>query len=79
MCELLGLAFNEPVTVSISFRAFRHRGATNPDGWGLAWFKDGRPEIRKEPKPANESGAALDVVDKPNSFVSNIFIAHVRR
>jgi len=79
MCELLGLAFNEPVTVSISFRAFRHRGATNPDGWGLAWFKDGRPEIRKEPAPANKSGAALDVVDKPNSFVSNIFIAHVRR
>ena len=34
MCELLGLAFNEPVTVSISFRAFQHRGATNPGRLG---------------------------------------------
>jgi predicted glutamine amidotransferase len=78
MCELLGLAFNEPVTVSISLRAFQHRGAANPDGWGLAWFKDGQPEIRKEPASANRSRAVLDVLSKPNSFISNIFIGHVR-
>lgn len=77
MCELLGLAFNEPVTVSISFRAFQHRGATNPDGWGLAWFKDGQPKIRKEPAAANKSSTARDVLKKPDSFVSNIFIGHV--
>ena len=36
MCELLGLAFNKPISPSLSFRGFRHRGERNPDGWGLA-------------------------------------------
>lgn len=76
MCELLGLAFNEPVTVGISFRGFRHRGATNPHGWGLAWFHNGRPEIRKEPVPADRSTNALAVQNMRIS--SNIFIGHVR-
>lgn len=76
MCELLGLAFNEPVTAGISFRGFRHRGASNPDGWGLAWFSNGRPEIQKEPAPANASAGALAVQTKRIS--SEIFIGHVR-
>jgi len=76
MCELLGLAFNEPVTVGISFRAFRHRGAANPHGWGLAWFHDGQPEIRKEPAPAHKSDNLNALLDKRIS--SNIFIGHVR-
>lgn len=76
MCELLGLAFNEPVTVGISFRGFRHRGADNPHGWGLAWFRGGRPEIRKEPAPADESDAAVAV--QKMSISSPIFIGHVR-
>lgn len=78
MCELLGLAFNEPITVSISFRGFRHLGASNPDGWGLAWFhSDGQLEIRKEPAQANASRTALAV--QKMSVSSPIFIGHVRR
>lgn len=76
MCELLGLAFNEPVRVGISFRGFRHRGATNPHGWGLAWFQDARPEIRREPAPANTSTAAFAL--QKMSISSDIFIGHVR-
>jgi predicted glutamine amidotransferase len=36
MCELLGLNFNQPVTIDISFSVFRDRGKRNPDGWGMA-------------------------------------------
>jgi len=77
MCELLGLAFNEPVTVRISFRAFRHRGRHNPHGWGLAWFHEGRPEIQKEEyPPAHRSEKARNLLNCP--IVSHIFIGHVR-
>lgn len=76
MCELLGLAFNEPVTVGISFPGFLRRGASNPDGWGLAYFHDGRPRIRKEPAPANKSPAAEKV--QREDISSQIFIGHVR-
>lgn len=37
MCELLGLCFNLPVRPDIPFKGFRHRGANNPDGWGIAF------------------------------------------
>ncbi len=76
MCELLGLAFNRPVTASVSFRGFRHRGAYNRDGWGLAWFVDGRPEIQKEPRGADVSPVARSIQDRRVS--SDIFIGHVR-
>jgi len=76
MCELLGLAFNEPVTARISFRGFRHRGATNPDGWGLAYFYEGHPKITKEPAPAINSDLAAALQEK--SISSHIFIGHVR-
>jgi glutamine amidotransferase len=76
MCELLGLAFNEPVTAGISFRGFRHRGGRNPDGWGLAWFSNSQAEIRKEPAAASKSETArLLQTDKASS---SIFIGHVR-
>ena len=77
MCELLGLAFNEPVTAGISFRGFRHRSASNSHGWGLAWFEDGRASIQKEAAPAIESKAALNA-QTDTSISSSIFIGHVR-
>lgn len=77
MCELLGIAFNEPVTASISFRGFRHRGNKNPDGWGLAWFKNRQAEIRKEPAPAHESSLAA-ALQMDRQISSHIFVGHVR-
>lgn len=80
MCELLGLAFNEPVTASIIFRGFRHRGKQNPDGWGLAWFSNNAVQIRKEPAPASESAEATRLQRKMAKQISSpIFIGHVRR
>jgi predicted glutamine amidotransferase len=77
MCELLGLAFNEPVTARISFRGFRHGGAANPDGWGLAWFENGQLKIEKEPKAANSSEKALEF-QSDHRISSPVFIGHVR-
>ncbi|MEW6110466.1 MAG: class II glutamine amidotransferase [Nitrospirota bacterium] len=77
MCELLGLNFNQPVQCSLSFRGFRHRGAYNPHGWGIARF-DGRAcQVFKEPAKALNSRLATFLRDY-ESFVSKIFIGHVR-
>lgn len=78
MCELLGLNFNQPVRCSLSFRGFCHRGEKNPHGWGIARF-DGRAcQVFKEPIKASSSKLATFLRDY-ESFVSKIFIGHVRR
>ncbi|MEM3421857.1 MAG: class II glutamine amidotransferase [Candidatus Hadarchaeum sp.] len=77
MCELLGLNFNKPVRCSLSFRGFLHRGRYNPHGWGIARF-DGRAcQVFKEPIKAPNSKLATFLRDY-ESFVSKIFIGHVR-
>lgn len=78
MCELLSLNFNQPVRCSFSFRGLRHRGENNPHGWGVARF-DGRAcQVFKEPIKALNSKLATFLRDY-ESFVSKIFIAHVRK
>jgi predicted glutamine amidotransferase len=77
MCELLGLCFNQPVLPSLSFRGFRRRGRHNPDGWGLAAWRDGATQIFKEPVRADDSCLAAFVRDYPG-LESRVFIAHVR-
>lgn len=76
MCELLGLAFNRPVDFEFSHTGFRHRSRDNPDGWGVAWFDEGRPVVRKEPRMAltSERSRALS----GSGVRSRIFIGHVR-
>lgn len=76
MCQLLGLNFNKPVKIDLSFRGFRHRGKNNPDGWGLAYYMKNSLEIIKEEKSAFDSVEAEELVNK--NFVSKIFISHVR-
>jgi predicted glutamine amidotransferase len=78
MCELLGLSFNQPVTIDISFPAFRDRGKSNPDGWGMAWFgRDGLLRLVKEPIPSYQSQIAMDL-PYYSTVKSDIFISHVR-
>lgn len=55
MCELLGLAFNNPINPSLSFRGFRRRGNKNPHGWGIAFYPDNSCQIIKEPLNADNS------------------------
>jgi predicted glutamine amidotransferase len=77
MCELLGLAFNKPITPGLSFRGFRHRARPNRHGWGLAAITPTGARITKEPLPADRSGAAESLRDDP-TLTAPIFIGHVR-
>ena len=77
MCELLGLAFNKPVSPGLSFRGFRHRGRRNRDGWGLAAITANKATIHKEPINAEESEAAAMLPDR-DPLSAPLFIGHVR-
>jgi predicted glutamine amidotransferase len=77
MCELLGLAFNRPVSSGLSFRGFRHRSHHNRDGWGLAAITANKPTIIKEPINAEESDTAATLPDR-DPLRAPLFIGHVR-
>jgi predicted glutamine amidotransferase len=77
MCELLGLAFNQPVSPGLSFRGFRHRADRNPHGWGLAAISPRRVTIVKEPLNAEKSDVARDIPERTN-LTAPTFIGHVR-
>ncbi|MCX8110165.1 MAG: class II glutamine amidotransferase [Syntrophorhabdaceae bacterium] len=77
MCELLGLNFNQPVQCSLSFRGFRHRGESNPHGWGIVRFDGKACQVFKEPIKALDSKLAVFLRDY-EFFKSKIFIGHVR-
>jgi len=77
MCELLGLAFNKPISPSLSFRGFRHRAERNPDGWGLAAITPTKARITKEPIRADQSDVSRALRDDPR-LTAPIFIGHVR-
>lgn len=77
MCQLLALAFNEPVQPALSFRGFRHRASCNPHGWGLASFTGSTAKITKEPTRADTSDVAESILEN-HHLSSRIFIGHVR-
>lgn len=77
MCELLGLSFNQPISPTLSFRGFRHRGKSNPHGWGLAFYPDKSVQVIKEPIKAGRSSLSEFIKNYPK-IKSKIFIAHVR-
>ena len=77
MCELLGLAFNKPISPGLSFRGFRHRAQRNRHGWGLAAIGPTKARITKEPIRADESDKSRSLRDDP-TLVAPLFIGHVR-
>lgn len=78
MCQLLGLSFNQPINPFISFRGFRHRGKTNPCGWGIAFYPDRSACIIKEPLESGKSKLSQFLMDYP-LVKSDIIISHVRK
>ncbi len=78
MCELLGLAFNEPISPTLSFREFGHRCINNPDGWGLAFYPDEAAQIIKEPVKLSESSLFEFIKGYPH-IKSKIILSHVRK
>lgn len=76
MCELFGLSCNaeDRAIRSLSILA-REYSPANPDGWGLAWYRDGRAILHKAPERALDSPAFAALIAKATS---SIFIAHMR-
>ncbi len=77
MCELLSMSFNLPVRPNVSFRGFRHRGKSNPHGWGIAFYPDESAQIIKEPIQAGKSPLS-EFLQAYQEVKSKVFIAHVR-
>jgi len=71
------MSFNLSVKPSISFRGFRHRGESNPDGWGIAFYPDESAQIIKEPIKATKSRLSK-FLQEYQQLKSKIFIGHVR-
>ncbi len=79
MCELFGMSTSAAVAPGESLREFRQRGgqtADNPDGWGIAWRKNGAFRLAKEPRPACSSTLFENLC---LSLCSDLIIAHVRK
>ena len=76
MCDLLGMSFSTPINARISLDIFQLRGEVNPDGWGLAYYRDEYLQVIKEAKAAIES-TLFDFIE--NYPQSKTFISHVRR
>jgi len=77
LCELLGLAFNKPISPGLSFRGFRHRAERNRHGWGLAAISPTKARITKEPIRADQSDVSQALRDD-RRLTAPIFIGHVR-
>ena len=79
MCELFGASSSTPRALSRWLRPFRLRGgesADNPDGWGVAFWSGGYPNIEKSPEPGCSSTPFLHLSE---SLDSDLVIAHVRK
>jgi len=78
MCRLFALAASRPVDLVFSLGAapvsLRRQSEDNPDGWGLGWYEEGRPVLRKEPLCAASSPSFREA----GAARSRLFVAHVR-
>jgi len=80
MCRLLGVVSNQSCNIYDLLcdceHPFAQFGVSNPDGWGMGWYVDSRPNLYKEDKAANES---IELPKYARSAFSTLFIAHVRK
>lgn len=79
MCELLGISSSRPVNALDLLHVFRRRGgetADNPDGWGIAFLRDDRFTLHKEPLPAARSHGFVELAAAVHT---DLLIGHVRK
>lgn len=72
MCELFGMSCNSPDTAIFSLKKFAELSPKNPDGWGVAYYENGKAHIDKQTEMGNDY---LNIIKKAKS---NIIIAHLR-
>ena len=78
MCELLGINAGQVADVGPWLRRFQSRGseaANNPDGWGLAYVRDGGFRVYKSPTPGANSALFSALC---NVVRSSLVVGHVR-
>jgi glutamine amidotransferase len=80
MCELLGMSANVPTDICFSFTGLMERGGSSGphrDGWGIAFYLDGRGRSIHDPHP----GADSEIADlfKKTSIKSHVVISHIRQ
>ena len=49
MCELFGMSCQQPDRAVHSLLSFKEFSGENRDGWGLAYYQDGKAVIEREP------------------------------
>lgn len=66
MCELMGMSFNRKVKAKFSFKGLLNHSPKNKDGWGLAYYPEGRQaaQVFKEPV----KGAASQLAEFIQSY-----------
>lgn len=77
MCELLGMSFNKLANPKVPFKEFQQMGKDNPHGWGIAYYKNQKALIKKEPINALSSDFLKNEKNLENIF-SKIIIGHIR-
>lgn len=79
MCELFGASASLSRDYAHWLTTFRARGgatADNPDGWGLAWWRDGTASIEKAPEAGHRSERLRQLAEE---VVGDLVLAHVRK
>lgn len=79
MCELFGGSASKARRYTPWLTSFQARGggiADNPDGWGLARWRNGRATIEKSPEPGHRSARFSSLAENVSS---NLVLAHVRK
>lgn len=78
MCRLFGVVANKPGEFSSILEQFKEKfSETNPDGWGIGWYENGKGQFFKEGIPAHDPASQLSRVSK--EVKSQIILAHVRK
>jgi glutamine amidotransferase len=76
MCDLFGMSCNAEDRAWKSLTVFANQHSDeNPDGWGIAYYYNGKAIVKKAPEKAKTSQTFFSVIEKAKS---NILIAHVR-
>lgn len=80
MCRLFGLLANKEVGVEFSFlradKPWRSLGKSNPHGWGIGYYDNGKAMLFKQPISAADD---QEFSNKAKNVRSKILISHVRR
>ena len=77
MCELFGFYARKEKSLQPYLREFFRHSVRHPNGWGLATFENGEPDVRTEMVSAEKSRILPDIVNAlPDS---KLLLAHIRR